>query len=339
MDSFWLIDTGTVIGALIMLVLGIVLAKPLEALINRIGKWLDGFLQSLGFGFQKRYYEALIKSHQWLKLIGIYIPSDLHAPRLREVYISLHLNTVKDAPTVLWNKIFNEREKHIVILGQPGSGKSTLLDYLTLVFTGDIYHPLRADLKNPLPVFVRLRDLGTQSLLTLIESPENAGLKKVPAGYFEYRLGKGKCIVFLDGLDEVLDEKIHKKVVEEICAFANTYPDNWIVVTCREAGWHGQLPNFNQYRVQEFDRDDVRQFIGAWYREVTRTEEIKKLGAAPKPELIREAEESAYRLASKPTENLWNALLKNDSLLRIARTPLILSLVTLVHRNRTADLP
>ena len=32
-------------------------------------------------------------------------------------------------------------------------------------------------------------------------------------------------------------------------------------------------------------------------------------------------------------------LFKNESLLRIARTPLILSLVTLVHKNRTTDLP
>jgi formylglycine-generating enzyme required for sulfatase activity len=52
-----------------------------------------------------------------------------------------------------------------------------------------------------------------------------------------------------------------------------------------------------------------------------------------------EAEASAYRLALKPSENLWRVLLKNESLLRIARTPLILSLVTLVHKNRTADLP
>ncbi len=91
--------------------------------------------------------------------------------------------------------------------------------------------------------------------------------------------------------------------------------------------------------MQEFDRDNVRQFIGAWYREVTRTEEINRLGALPKPELIRESEERAYQVSLKQAENLWGALLKNESLLRIARTPLIISLVTLVHKNRTADLP
>ena len=339
MSSLLQIDTGTVVGAIIMLVLGILLAKPLEALMNRFGKWLDGFLQSLGFGFQKRYYRALNNGHQWLKLIGIYNPSDIHAPRLKEVYVSLKMNTATDSPTVVWNRIFNDREKHIVILGQPGAGKSTLLDYLTLIFTGYINHSLRTDLKSPLPIFVRLRDLGTESLLQLIESPDNVGLKKVPAGYFERNLKGGKCVVFLDGLDEVLDETIHKQVVDEIRSFTNEYPDNWIVVTCRVAGWHDQFPAFRQYSVQEFDRDDVRQFIGAWYREVNRTEGINRLGASPKPELIREAEERAYQVSLKQAENLWGALLKNESLLRISRTPLILSLVTLVHKNRTADLP
>ncbi len=339
MDSFWADNGDKVLVGVITAIVILILSEWIKAAFKRMGTWIEDFFQSLGFGFQKRYFAALIKGHQWLKLIGIYNPSDLHAPRLQEVYVSLHLNTVKDAPTVLWNKIFNEQEKHIVILGQPGAGKSTLLDYLTLVFAGHINHPLRADLKNPLPVFARLRDLGTRPLLTLIESPENVGLKKIPAGYFERHLKNGRCVVFLDGLDEVLDETIHKQVVSEITSFSNQYPDNWIVVTCREAGWRGQLPNFNQYRVQEFDRDDVRQFIGAWYREVTRTEEIRKLGGSPKPELIREAEESARGLASKPSENLWSALMKNESLLRIARTPLILSLVTLVHKNRTADLP
>ncbi|MGH7809631.1 MAG: NACHT domain-containing protein, partial [Candidatus Binatia bacterium] len=175
--------------------------------------------------------------------------------------------------------------------------------------------------------------------MQLIESPANVGLKKIPAGYFERRLKNGNCVLFLDGLDEVLDEAVHKQVVSEIISFSNTYTDNWIVVTCRVAGWHEQLPDFRQFSAQEFDRDDVRQFIGAWYREVTRKAEIDKLGASPKPESMREAEERAYSLSAEPTGNLWGALSRNESLLRIARTPLILSLVTLVHKNRTADLP
>jgi formylglycine-generating enzyme required for sulfatase activity len=343
MEEFWKNNGDTIIVGLIMLLAGALLTEPIKILLKKIGNSIEKLLQSLGFGFQKRYYHALIEGHKWLKLIGIYNPADLHAPRLQEVYISLRLNTANEGPTIVWDRVFDDKEKHMVILGQPGAGKSTLLDYLALVFAGQINHPLQSRFRNLLPIFARLRDLGKsdskQSLLNLIESSENIGLKNIPPGYFERHLKSGKCIVLLDGLDEVLDENSHKHVVKEIQSFANEYPDNWIVVTCRVAGWRGQLPNFRQYTVREFDRDDVRQFIGAWYREVTRTEEVNRLGVSPKADVIQDAEAKAYQVSLKQADLLWRALLRNEGLLRIARTPLILSLVTLVHKNRTTDLP
>lgn len=343
MAEFWKNNGDKVLVGVVTAIFVLILSEPIKALFKKIGNQIEKLFQSLGFGFQKRYFHALNEGHKWLKLIGIYNPADLQSPRLQEVYISLRLNTAKESPTLVWDHVFDDKEKHMVILGQPGAGKSTLLDYLTLVFTGHIKHPLRPKIGNPLPIFVRLRDLGKsdskQTLLSLIESAETIDLKNIPSGYFERHLKRGNCIVLFDGLDEVLDEASHKHAVKEIRAFANEYSENWIVVTCRVAGWQGQLPNFKQYTVREFDRDDVRQFIGAWYREVTRTAEINRLGVSPKAEVVREAEAKAYRTSLHQSELLWNALLKNESLLRIARTPLILSLVTLVHKTREKDLP
>lgn len=240
MNEFWKNNGDKVLVGVITAIIVLFLSEPIKALFKKIGNWIEKVSQSFGFGFQKRYYRALIDTHKWLKLIGVYNPADLHAPRLQEVYISLQLNTAKESPTVIWDHAFDQKEKHIIILGQPGAGKSTLLDYLILVFSGNINHPLRSRLRNPLPIFVRLRDLGksdsNQTLLTLIESPENVGLKNIPSGYFERQLKGGNCIVLLDGLDEVLDEESHKKAVKEIQSFANEYPENWIVATCRVAG-------------------------------------------------------------------------------------------------------
>ena len=209
MDEFWKNNGDKVLVGVITAILVLILSEPIKALFKKIGSWIEKVLQSLGFGFQKKYYHALIEGHKWLKLIGIYNPADLHAPRLQEVYISLRLNSAKESPTIVWDHVFDDKEKHMVILGQPGAGKSTLLDYLTIIFTGQKNHTLRSRLRNPLPIFVRLRDLGKsdskQSLLSLIESPENVGLKNIPSGYFERHLKNGNCIVLLDGLDEVLD--------------------------------------------------------------------------------------------------------------------------------------
>lgn len=59
----------------------------------------------------------------------------------------------------------------------------------------------------------------------------------------------------------------------------------------------------------------------------------------PKAEAILDVETKAYQNSLQQAASLWEALLRNEGLLRIARTPLILSLVTLVHKNRTTDLP
>lgn len=184
MDEFWKNNGSTILVGVITAIVVLILSEPIKAAFRKIGTWIEYSFQSLGFGFRKRYYRALVEAHQWLQLIGIYDPSALHKPRLKEVFIHLRVNTAKESPTVLWNRIFSDKEKRIVILGQPGTGKSTLLDYLVLIFAGYVSPSLRADLGKPLPIFVRLRDLGTQSLLQLIESPANVRLKKVPAGFF-----------------------------------------------------------------------------------------------------------------------------------------------------------
>lgn len=146
MQDFWNNNGDKVLVGVITAIVVLLLSEWIKALFKKLGSWIETGFQALGFGFEKRYYHALNENHQWLKLIGIYNPADLHAPRLREVFISLRMNTAKDSPAVTWDHIFNGAEKHMVIVGQPGAGKSTLLDYLTLVLTGYIPHPLREGL-------------------------------------------------------------------------------------------------------------------------------------------------------------------------------------------------
>jgi formylglycine-generating enzyme required for sulfatase activity len=111
------------------------------------------------------------------------------------------------------------------------------------------------------------------------------------------------------------------------------------VVTCRIAGWHNQLPAFRTYEIQPFTGDDVRRFLGSWYREVLRTREVGLLGAAPDPAKVQEAERRAFEEAAQRADAMWGSLAENENLLRIASTPLLLSLMTLVHYHRRTDLP
>ena len=323
-------------------ILALIFSEPIKAFLKKIGEWAGRFFGRLGWQFSRRYLAALAERHRWLKLIGVYNSADLHPPRLQEVYVSLRVAAVKgeDGPRFAWNEIFQPDQKRLVILGSPGAGKSTLLDYLVLVFTGHLRHTLRDRLEKPFPLFARLRELGTEGADTVTALLAKAApLKKVPADFPDRWLRRGRCLVLLDGLDEVLDEERHAQAVEEIERLVAEYPDNHFVITCRIAGWHNQLLGFRTYEVQPFTGDDVRQFIGAWYREVLRTQKVNGLGASPRPDQLKGVESEACAEAVQKAKALWQALANRADLLHVASTPLLLSLITLVHFHRQTDLP
>ncbi len=334
---------GTLIGGIFTVIVLALLRDLIKHVAQRLWGWLVASLHGQGARFRGRYLKAMAERHGRLRLIGIYNQGDLHPPRLREVFISLRVAAGQgDGPKMGWGEALGPDRKRVVILGAPGAGKTTLLDYLVLVLAGEVKHPLRAALGNPIPLVARLRELGTpgkDDLMSLLRG--SVPLTDIPDGYPKRWLRKGGCALLLDGLDEVLDEVRHERVVEEIKRLALEFPDNLFVVTCRLAGWHSQLSDvgFQTFEVQVLDADDIRQFLAVWYREVLRAKDVNLLGPRPQKGQIQAAEERARIAAGQNAENLWTALSKNENLLRIARTPLLLSLVTLVHYYRVADLP
>jgi predicted NACHT family NTPase len=63
------------------------------------------------------------------------------------------------------------------------------------------------------------------------------------------------------------------------------------------------------------------------------------LGAEPEPGKLQDAEREAYDEARRQAESLWAQLRSNPGLLLVARMPLILSLMLLLHHFRVAELP
>jgi len=340
-SGFWEQNGDKILVGILMFIVTLLLSDLIKALGKKLSDRIETSFAGLGWCFRKRYREALVNRHRWLKLIGVYNSTDLHPPRLQEVYVSLRVAAAKgeDGPRFAWSEIFTPEEKRLVILGRPGAGKTTLLDYLVLVFTGAVRHALYDRLDRPFPLVARLRELGSpgfESLVGLLA--KSSPVRRIPVGYPERWLKRGGCLVLLDGLDEVLDEEHHAQAVEEIQSLVGDYPDNHYVVTCRVAGWHNQLPGFRTYEIQPFTGDDIRRFIGVWYREVLRTQAVNLLGASPALEKVREAERRAFEEAEGRTAALWQSLAGNESLLRIAATPLLLSLMAFVHYHKV-DLP
>jgi formylglycine-generating enzyme required for sulfatase activity len=328
--------------AQILVVVVTVVLTAILILIFWGGNRLQERLSRQRWRFSTRYPPALAEKHRRLKLIGVYDPADLYAPRLQQVHVTLREAAAGgDGPRLHWNEIFQPGEKRLVILGSPGAGKSTLLDKLVLVFTDPQWHPLRARLGARIqlfPLFARLRELGSEragSLPALLA--QSMPLKKISARFVERRLRRDECLILLDGLDEVPEEK-RPWAAEEIERLAGAYPKNYYVITCRTASWHNQLPGFRTYEIQPFTRDDVRRFIGSWYSEVLRTLNFNRLGANPSPGPLQVAESEALAKAAVQTGELWQALAARADLLHVARTPLLASLIALMH-HRGIDFP
>lgn len=334
---------GTLIGGIFTVIVFALLRDFLKHVVGKLWDWLVATAHGQGARFRGRYLGAMVERHGRLKLIGIYNQGDLHPPRLHEVFISLRVAAgQEDGPKMGWSEALGLERKRVVILGAPGAGKTTLLDYLVLILASKVKHPLRSTLGGPVPLVARLRELGTEGkedLMSLLRA--SVPLSRVPSWHPERWLQKGRCAVLLDGLDEVLDEERHARTVEEIKRLSSEFPDNLFVITCRLAGWRNQLIDhgFETFEVQELDADDIRKFLGVWYREVLRAKDVNLLGARPRKDQIQAVEERARQEAAERSGELWGALTKNENLLRISRTPLLLSLITLVHYHRRADLP
>jgi energy-coupling factor transporter ATP-binding protein EcfA2 len=152
-----------------------------------------------------------------------------------------------------------ETWRRIVILGHPGSGKSTLLQHkaFTLAKKG----------ASPLPLLVRLRHLnrGGKTLRDLLVEELRLPPGSDAGGTLEALLGAGKLMLFLDGLDEV-DEERRNEVAGDIERLLAQFPEARCVVTCRILGYHSLLP-YKALELAELDAAQVRSFVEAWFAE------------------------------------------------------------------------
>ncbi len=327
--------------AVFVSILSLILGGLLRPVVDDWGERLQERLRGDNRRFRDRYVAALAAAHRYLKLVGIHGREGIPPPLLREVYVSLRMGGagtgLDEARTVSITEAFSVHTC-LLILGEPGAGKSTLMDWLTLVFANRISHPTLRRGRDLLPVFLPLRNcVGDQRPLhELMGDPALLPMNiHPPKSFFLSALERGRCLVLLDGLDEVIDERQRASAANKINELVRTYPDNHYVVTCRTAGWKEGLltGDFARLYVRDFDDADIVRFIGGWYRAV-RTRQVALRGDLSTDDRLLEMKQAEEK-AEKESARLLEALNRNQSLYRLARNPLILSLIALVHYRRT----
>ncbi len=231
------------------------------------------------------------------------------------------------------------RWDRLVLLGDPGSGKTSLVNFLTHHLARAEDHASTASLPDleeagpwshgPLfPVRVLLREFGAWMEKTGDEEPiadvliaflrdrlSRLGLEPLWAElHAEIQSPETPVFFLLDGLDEVGADR-RSEVVRLVADFVDRYPRNRFLATCRVYAYaeaDHRLPGFRTAALAPFSRSQVKAFIGAWFEELTRRSPLRRDDLTERAERLK-------------------AAVKSGALRDLARRPLLLTVMALLH--------
>jgi len=228
--------------------------------------------------------------------------------------------------------------RRMAVLGAPGSGKTTLLRYLTQTYATNQQRKVHPKAPKLIPILLYLRDVRQEIVnnnqLTLAElitqqvqqQQQKYQLENPPPNWFAEKIRQNKCLVMLDGLDEVADETQRQQVSRWVDQQMQTYPDTAFILTSRPFGY--KTARLQQavtvLEVQPFSLKQTQQFIHSWYLE---TEVISHAGQ----------DDAGVRAEAKQqADDLIKRIKNSTPLADMAVNPLLLTMIATVHRRGSA---
>ncbi|WP_175164934.1 NACHT domain-containing protein [Paraburkholderia fynbosensis] len=278
------------------------------------------------------YNQQMKNRYGRIEFVGMSVYKDETSRRvpLENIYIPLSVlperspEEVDDTPRVDPVTLLAPGARSI-ILGDPGSGKSTLLAFLALVGIAESLQTRCGKVNdNRLTIVVTLRryadELKSNANLSLLEyvldvARADFSIPALDISFYEFYLESGQAVILFDGLDELPGTRYKSVVRKRIESFSTSYPGNTIIVSSRLVGYEAEIrfdETYGHYRVAKLRPAEIEKFILDWYAARIEDDVESKRNAA---DLIR---------VIKHTDS--------ESIRDLARNPLLLTIVTLVHR-------
>lgn len=297
-----------------------IILKLFESAYHNTWKWFTTVSKKndiLGFA-AKRYGEKIVKHYNYVRVFGMKesVPLDslfVKVNILEEIPSrkfskvddlenifdkdkrSFGLSTIKSKPGL---EIVNDFDK-IILLGKPGAGKSTFLKHVVIK---SVKKDDGLNFKS-IPIFISLKtwaDKDENLFDFLLDQFDICNLPDVKL-FLISLLKKGKCILLLDGLDEVQESK-SDYIIQQIIDFSDKFDKNKFIISCRIAAYNHWFDKFKDVEIADFDKDQIKGFITNWYRNEP------KIGA-----------------------ECWNKISLNVQLIELARIPLLLTLLCIAY--------
>ncbi|MFE2714016.1 NACHT domain-containing protein [Streptomyces mirabilis] len=159
----------------------------------------------------------------------------------------------------------------VVILGDPGGGKSTLSLKLAYDIARSSFPassarvPLLFILRDYVEAFRASKDSMVAFLESICRNPYNV---EPPDGAIEYLLSSGRALVIFDGLDELTDTSLRRKVADFVESFVYRYPAVPVLVTSRRVGYNEAPLDeslFTTVTLAELSESQVASYAEKWF--------------------------------------------------------------------------
>jgi NACHT domain/Sulfatase-modifying factor enzyme 1 len=350
LDPLW--TAASAIGAGAVGFVAKVWAKLEPRAVDACAGWIEATSREVFSRYYRYYRQQTIYVHRGFNVKGLSAQGP-HALDLEHVFVDLSLDpkTVGDASGNLlrvpdelsrgahavweWLAAPALSSNHFVLLGAPGTGKSTLLQHIALTLAAPRRRSRKTAVPKKIPLLLFLRDVAQaineatdEKPLTLADAVRVTLRKQEaetgPPAWFEKQLKKGRCLVMLDGLDEVSDLAVRRKVVAWVQKQIRAHGNNRFILTSRPYGYRDNpLEDVSVLEVRPFSSEQVERFVRNWY-----------LANELKSQL---RDDPGVRLeAKKGADDLLRRLAQAPTLAELAVNPLLLTLIAHVHRFRSS---